>query len=103
MFENLVFRRFSTEMYGQNSNISRTLVGHKIVDHSYAVGASPVEGKMFVGKTPSREIRVQTLPITLKFERHISSKASKIPAKFQSDTIIMTCNLATSKLLEIFR
>ena len=26
----------------QTSNISRTLVGHKIVDHSDVVGASPV-------------------------------------------------------------
>ena len=29
-------------MYGQVSNIRRTLVGNKIVDHSYVVGASPV-------------------------------------------------------------
>ena len=28
--------------YGQVSNISRTLVGNKIVDHSDVVGASPV-------------------------------------------------------------
>ena len=48
MFENLVFRRFSEELYCQTSNISRILVGHKIVDHSDEVGASPVEGQMFV-------------------------------------------------------
>ena len=29
-------------MYHQTSNISRTLVGNKIDDHSYAVGAAPV-------------------------------------------------------------
>ena len=29
-------------MYRQVSNISRTLVGNKIVDHSDVVGASPV-------------------------------------------------------------
>ena len=28
--------------YGQTSNISRPLVGNKIVDHSDVVGASPV-------------------------------------------------------------
>ena len=65
MFENLVFRRFSEELYCQTSNISRILVGHKIVDHSDVVGASLVEGKMFVpglvlyslsGKTSYRKI-----------------------------------------------
>ena len=30
------------EKYRQVSNISRTLVGNKIVDHSDVVGASPV-------------------------------------------------------------
>ena len=30
------------EIYPQTSNISRTLVGNKIVDHSDVVGASPV-------------------------------------------------------------
>ena len=32
----------SHNAYPQVSNISRTLVGNKIVDHSDAVGASPV-------------------------------------------------------------
>ena len=31
-----------TQEYRQVSNIRRTLVGNKIVDHSNAVGASPV-------------------------------------------------------------
>ena len=30
-------------IYCQNSNISRILVGNKLVDHSDAVGASPVD------------------------------------------------------------
>ena len=29
-------------MYNQNSNISHTSVGNKIVDHSDVVGASPI-------------------------------------------------------------
>ena len=33
---------FSISAYRQVSNISRTLVGNKIVDHSDVVGASPV-------------------------------------------------------------
>ena len=32
----------SEDIYRQVSNISRTFVGNKIVDHSDAVGASPV-------------------------------------------------------------
>ena len=32
----------TTWTYRQNSNISRSLVGNKIVDHSDVVGASPV-------------------------------------------------------------
>ena len=31
-----------TYIYSQTSNISRTFVGNKIVDHSDVVGASPV-------------------------------------------------------------
>ena len=35
-------------IYCQISNISRTLVGNKIVDHSYVVGASPVGWSNYV-------------------------------------------------------
>ena len=35
-------RRVYTNIYRQVSNISRTLAGNKIVDHSDVVGASPV-------------------------------------------------------------
>ena len=34
--------RVSMDSYRQISNISRTLIGNKIVDHSDVVGASPV-------------------------------------------------------------
>ena len=37
-----VEHRVSGIEYRQVSNISRTLIGNKIVDHSDAVGASPV-------------------------------------------------------------
>ena len=33
---------YLTRIYHQVSNTRRTLVGNKIVDHSYVVGASPV-------------------------------------------------------------
>ena len=40
LYENIQLLRISD--YRQVSNISRTLVGNKIVDHSDVVGASPV-------------------------------------------------------------
>ena len=54
-------------------------------------------------KSLSREIRVWTFPIALKFNSHIGSSAAEMPAKFQSDTIIITPNLAASRLHEIWR
>ena len=41
IFENS-FQYICNKMYRQVSNISRTLVGNKIVDNSDVVGASPV-------------------------------------------------------------
>ena len=38
----LILRGFRYPYYRQVSNIRRTLVGNKIVDHSDVVGASPV-------------------------------------------------------------
>ena len=38
----LIFSKFAITQYRQVSNIRRTLVGNKIVDHSDVVGASPV-------------------------------------------------------------
>ena len=41
----LIYQYFQgsfTSIYRQTSNISHTLVGNKIVDHSDVVGASPV-------------------------------------------------------------
>ena len=37
----ILFEDRATVSYRQTSNISRTLVGNKIVDHSDVVGASP--------------------------------------------------------------
>ena len=51
-------------------------------------------------KSPSHEIRVKMFPITLKFDRHLGSS---MPVKFQSDTIIKTSNLATSRLHKILQ
>ena len=36
------YENIAVRMYRKTSNISRTLVGHEIVDHSDVVGASPV-------------------------------------------------------------
>ena len=54
-------------------------------------------------KSRSREIRVSTFPIALKFDRHIGSSATEMPVTFQSDTIITTSNLVTSRLHEIWQ
>ena len=42
-----------------------------------------------------------TLPIALKFDRHLGSSAAEMPVKFQRDAIIMTSTLADSRLHEI--
>ena len=47
-------------------------------------------------KSLSRAIWVKAFPITLKFDRHIGNSAAEMPVKFQSDTIIITSNLAAS-------
>ena len=54
-------------------------------------------------KSRGRDIRVWTIPIPLKFDRHIGSSAAEMPIKFQSDTNIITFNLAASILHEILR
>ena len=41
-YSNTAWARVIMRVYRQVSNISRTLVGNKIVDHSDVVGASPV-------------------------------------------------------------
>ena len=56
-----------------------------------------------LAKSRTREIRVETFPITLKFDRHLGSGAAEMAVKFQSDTIIITPNLAASWLREIWR
>ena len=47
-------------------------------------------------KSRGRQIQVETFAIALKFDRQLGSGAVKIPVKFQSDTIIITYNLASS-------
>ena len=44
---------------------------------------------------------VKTFPIALKFDRHLDSSAAEMPAKFQSDMIIITSNFAASRYHEI--
>ena len=42
-------------------------------------------------------------PVALKFDWLLGSWAAEMPVKFQSDTIIITSNLAASRLHEIWR
>ena len=57
----------------------------------------------YLTKSQSRKIRVQIFPIGPIFERNLGSTAAEMPVKFQSDTIIITLNLAASRLREIWR
>ena len=41
-------------------------------------------------KSRSREIRIVSSPIALKFDRHLGSTAIEMPVIFQSNTIIIT-------------
>ena len=41
-------------------------------------------------KSQSREMRVETLSIALKFDRHIDSSATEMSVKFQNGTIMIT-------------
>ena len=43
-----------------------------------------------------------TFPVALKFNWQLGSSAAEIPVKFQSDMVIITSNLATSRLHEIW-
>ena len=45
----------------------------------------------------SREIRSNLYLFALKFDRHPSSSADKMPVEFQSDAIPITCNLGNSR------
>ena len=51
----------------------------------------------------SRDIRVQTFPISLKSDRHLGGSAAEMPVYFQSDTINITPNPVASRLYEIWR
>ena len=71
----------------------------------------PLPGSLFTKRTDvlqqdlvkswSCEIRVKTVPIALKFDRHIDSSAAEMPVKFQNDMIILKSNLAALRLHEI--
>ena len=54
-------------------------------------------------KPRSREIQVQTFPVSLKFDRRFGSSVTEMPVKFQNGTIIAASNLAASRLHEIWR
>ena len=54
-------------------------------------------------KPQSREIRDETLPIGLKFDKRLGSSTAEMPVKYQSDTIIEPPNLSPSRLHEILR
>ena len=49
----------------------------------------------------SREFRVKTFLVALIFSRHLDSSAADMPAKFQSDTIVMISNLASQRIHKI--
>ena len=54
-------------------------------------------------KSRSRGIWVQTFPITLKCGRHQGSSAAEIPFNSQNDRIIITSNIAASRLHDFDR
>ena len=56
-----------------------------------------------LAKSPNQDIRIKTSKVALKFKRHIDSSAAEMPYKFQSDTIIITSNLAATRLHEILQ
>ena len=57
----------------------------------------------YLVKSRSYVIMVYTFPIVLTFDRHLGSSAAETAVKFQSDTIIITPNLAAVRLHEIWR
>ena len=71
---------------------------HTTIDEVYLILSNLISSYLILlqglMKPWSREIRVYTFPIALKFARHL---------KCHSDTIITTCNLVASILHEIWR
>ena len=53
-------------------------------------------------KSRSHEIRVIIFPIALKIDRHVGSSDAEMHVELQSNTIIVTSNLAASRLHEIW-
>ena len=54
-------------------------------------------------KSRCRKIRVYTFQMIPKFDWHLGGSAAEMLIKFQSDAIIITSNLAASRLHEILR
>ena len=48
------------------------------------------------------EIKMINQSIALKFDKHLGSTVAERPVKYQSDTIIITSNLAASRLYVIW-
>ena len=81
-----------------------------MIDIEHVVIAYPSDGPglhLLSGRTSYRKISggleaarfLFTFSITLKLDRHLGSSVAELPAKFQSDTIIITSNLATHEIL----
>ena len=71
-----------------------------------------VAGPLLSGRTSYRKISwsleatrfgFKLFSVALKFDRHLGSGATEMPVKFQSDKIIITSNLAASRLREIWQ
>ena len=63
----------------------------------------PIALKFLEENTHFQSLWKRTFPIALKFGRNLSSSVAKMPVKLQSETIIITSNLAASSVHEIWR
>ena len=84
----------------QHWNVNETGADNHILEKSGPLFTKRTGLPQDLVKSRSREIRVHTFPNALKFDRHIGSSAD---VKFQSDRIIITFDLAVSRLREIWR
>ena len=88
-----------------SSNTSSSTLGWKI-SYDFTLGLFPKQTDVLpqdLTMTRSHEIRVSFFQIASKFDRHLDSTAAEMPAKCQSDMIITTLNLATSRLSDIYQ
>ena len=84
-----------------DAHVSKILIIHVDIGHLFTKRTDILPQDL--GKSRGREIQVYTFPIAPKFDRHICSIATEMPVKFQSDTVIITSNLAASRLHENWR